>query len=65
MATNDPKRLELVRLYQQAHEELHQLQAVILKPANDPSRETALHELLEGRRRAIREIQLTLRWEKT
>ncbi len=64
MATNkDPKRLELVRLYQQAHEELHQIESVIFKPADDPSRDAALRQLLEGRRRAIREIQDTLRHE--
>ncbi len=57
----DPHHAELVRLYQQAHEELHQIQAVMGQPADHPSRETALRQLLEGRRRAIREIQVTLR----
>lgn len=64
MATHpDPHHAELVRLYQQAHEELHEIQAALGQPADNSRREVTLRLLLQGRRRAIREIQATL-WHR-
>ena len=57
----DPHHAELVRLYQQAHEELHHIQAVLGQPAAERRRDVTLRLLLQGRMRAIREIQETLR----